>query len=428
MSSSQIKTQNELGAEDRSSNDRIGERVTGTLEQRYARTEHAAVSPGWTWSSIIESPITIALVFILLINGALLLWQPLDKVDPNKLPATHTWAWWATQEFMHTSPTPPVVLIGSSLVMHSVSRQDADFLNHDIDYVRHHRSDYLESLLKHKYGNDKYAACFNFALPGDLISDDYMIVRTILAGDHAPKYIVLGLSLRDFIDNAVNCVGTTPPFRYLKRFAKIDDIIDLAMPRFWQQLDYTFGKIFYLWQKKLDLQVFFEERAKKLLIAPMATLGAPSLLNNLDYRHHVPANLHSEVEEGMAIVKAHEPVTFDPNFADYRRRCGNANWSMFNTQAIFLTKLLELCKERGIKVVLINMPLTPENVAMMPAGSWEKYIQCLTNAASAQGVPFIDFNRDKRFTHEDFYDTAHMNSSGGKKFLEALTSTGYLKL
>src|SRR5271154_5376666 len=126
---SQTKAKLEHEAKDRSSEDGMVEHTLGSLEQSYARTEYAAVSPGWTWSSIMQSPITIGLVLILLFNGVLLLWQPLDKVDPNKLPATHTWAWWATQEYLQTIPTPPVVLIGSSLFMHSVSRQDADFLN-----------------------------------------------------------------------------------------------------------------------------------------------------------------------------------------------------------------------------------------------------------------------------------------------------------
>jgi hypothetical protein len=376
----------------------------------------------------LQSPIAIAFVLILLANFALLCWQPFARVDPRLMPATHTWTWWAVQEYFNAKPTPPVVLIGSSLFMHSVSREDADFLNQDLDYVRHHRSMYLEHLLKSKYGADKYAASFNFSLPGDLISDDYMIVRTILKGDRLPRYIVMGLSLRDFIDNAVNCPGTTPPFRYLKRFTDIDDIVNLALPKIWQQMEYRFGQIFYLWQRKLDLQVLAEEWVKQVIRPTMQNNTAPSLLNNLDYRHHVPANLHSEVEEGMAIVKAHQPVVYDPNFADYRRRCGKPNLEMFNNQAEFLKKMLRICKERGVSVLVLNMPVTPENLALMPPGSYERYLDTVKTCTLAEGYRFEDLNGDKRFVHTDFYDTAHMNSSGGKKLLEAIVGLDYIKL
>jgi hypothetical protein len=404
--------------------------LIGSLEKRLGSGPESDTARWHDWhlASVVKSPILIGALLVLLVNAALLCWQPFARVDPKLMPATHTWTWWAVQEYFATKPTPPVVLIGSSLFMHSISREDADFLNQDLDYVRHHRSCYLERLLKDKYGQNTDAACFNFSLPGDLMSDNYMIVRTILQDDHVPKYVVMGLSLRDFIDNAINCPGTTPPFRYLKRFTDINDIVGLAMPQFWQQLDFRFGQAFYLWQRKLDLQVLAEEWAKKSFRPWAEKTAFPSLLNSLDYRHHVPANLHSEVEEGMAIVKAHQPVTFDPNYADYKRRCGKANLPMFEIQAEFLKKTLQICKDRGIKVVVLNMPVTPENLAMMPSGSYDRYLHTIAACATAQGFPFKDLNTDRRFVHSDFYDTAHMNGSGGKKLLESIAAIDYINL
>jgi len=424
---SQLKDQTEDRAEiGKTSRSEGSSDVLGLLERRLASGPEGK-RVGFRFGTVAKSPVTIGALLILLINAALLCWQPFARVDPKKMPATHTWTWWAVQEYLGTNPTPPVVLIGSSLIMHSLSRQDADFLNQDLDYVRHHRSIYLESLFKRKFGADN-AACFNFSLPGDLVSDNYMIVRTILTGEHKPQYVVMALSLRDFIDNAVNCPATTPPFRYLKRFTDISDIANLAMPKIWQQFDFRFGQVFYLWERKLDLQVLAEEWAKTLFRPWSQKAAAPSLLNNLDYRHHVPANLHSEVEEGMAIVKAHQPVTYDPNYADYKRRCGKANQPMFAIQAEFLRKALQICKERGIKVVVLNMPLTPENLALMPPGSYEQYLNTVRDCSAAQGFPFEDLNSDKRFGHSDFYDTAHMNASGGKKLAEAISQFDYIKL
>jgi hypothetical protein len=311
--------------------------------------------------------------------------------------------------------------------MHPVSRQDADYLGHEFDYVRHHRSVYLEECLKKRFPGSKNLSCFNFALPGDLVSDDYMVVRGLFHGQHRPRYVMLGISLRDFIDNAVNCPGTTPPFRYLKRFTDIDDLVDLAMPRYWQRIDYHIGKFFYLWDKKLDLQVLLDHASKQILTPVLKSISLPSLLNDLDYRRHVPSDLHSEVEEGMAIVKPRLPYSFDLNFADYRRRCGSANDGMFRIQTTFLRKLVDLCNQGHIQLIIVNMPLTKENVAIMPNGCYEHYLAVAQSIAKAGGVKFLDLNADQNFLHGDFYDTAHMNSAGGKKLLDILSNLDCLR-
>ena len=81
-------------------------------------------------------------------------------------------------------------------------------------------------------------------------------------GKHKPEYVILGLSLRDFIDYAVKCPGTTPPFRYLQRFTDIDDIVNLAFPQFWQRFDYYFGKFFYPWAKSLIYKLLLAKKPK----------------------------------------------------------------------------------------------------------------------------------------------------------------------
>ena len=371
------------------------------------------------------NPLFLGLILIVLIDIFLCLKQPFANIDPAILPATHTWTWWATQEYLAAKPAPGVVLIGSSLFMHPISRQDADFLNKDFDYVHHHYSAYLSSQLKEHWQLNKAPLCFNFSLPGDLVSDDYMVMRGLFNGKHKPEYVVLGLSLRDFIDNAAHCPGTTPPFRYLRRYTDIDDIVDLAFPRFWQRFDYYFGKIFYPWAKKLDIQAWGAEQTR-LVLGPIANkICSPCLLNDLDYRKHVPANLHSEVEEGMAIIKAHIPYSYDANYADYKRRYGkNKDYAwMLNIQKEFFIKLTALAKARQIKLIILNMPLTKENRDMMPAGSYEQYQALLSNEAHKYGFLYLDLNQNPTFNKLDFYDTAHMNSAGGKKLLDILAST-----
>src|SRR6202044_2094586 len=68
----------------------------------------------------LSNPLCLGLTLLAAINLCLWITQPFAKVDPAILPATHTWAWWATQEYLSCKTAPPVVLLGSSLFMHPI--------------------------------------------------------------------------------------------------------------------------------------------------------------------------------------------------------------------------------------------------------------------------------------------------------------------
>jgi len=371
------------------------------------------------WKELKSSYVLGGILLFLSVNLLLLVLQPLSKVDPESLPSAHTWVWWATREYLQEQHRPAVVLLGSSLLMHPVSRTDADMLGEDLDYVHHHRSLYMESLLAKRL-EIREGSCFNFALPGGMMSDDYIVARALFGGQRKPKLIVLGLSLRDFIDNGVHCAGATPAFRYLKRFTSVDDLMPLAMPELWQRFDYAVGKAFYLWGKKLEMQVALSEKVKQRLAPLMARFCSPSQIDKLDPARNMPSNLRAEVEEGMFIVKAHQPYSWEDNSREYRKRYRTGNDKQFAIQAEFLEKLMALCHAQDIRVLIVNMPLTQTNLALMPAGSYRHYLCVLDQASRRWHSRFVDLSMDSRFQRADFYDTAHMNSSGGQKLIEAI--------
>ncbi len=362
----------------------------------------------------------LAIIVAVMINQMLVIWHPLSDVDPESLPAAHTWVWWATREFMDKKETPDLVLLGSSLLMHPVSRLDADFLNRDLDYVRHHRSVYMEVALARRFGL-RSPYCFNFALPGGMVSDDYMVTRALLRGQRKPRLIVLALCPRDFMDNGIRWCGGTPAFRYLRRFVDIDDLVELAMPQIWQRFEYLLAKGFYLFDKRLDLQVICAETAKRESGEMLGNvLGADASADVCSLP--TPPDTRSEVEAGMFIVKAHQERSFADNSAEYKKRYRAANEKIFSIQATFLKKLLTLSKQNGIGVVIVNMPVTAANMQLLPKGTYEAYISVVRDESGRHGSTFIDLNQDHRFEPDDFYDTIHMNAAGGKKFADAILS------
>ncbi|MBY0358053.1 MAG: DUF1574 domain-containing protein [Candidatus Obscuribacterales bacterium] len=365
--------------------------------------------------------VLIGVVLFIAANLAFFAWQPLAKVDPECLPSAHTWTWWAGREYFGQTRTPELVILGSSLLMKPLAQVDAVYLNKDFDYVKHHQSQYLSHLLSDKA---KIAGlqCFNFALPGAMVSDDFMVLRTLITQKRKPAVVVLGLGARDFIDSGVSCPAATPPFRYLRRFCNIDDLVELSMPQIWQKLEYWIGQSIYLWGKKLDLQVMLTEATKANLGPYYAANFQPCKLVEANPEKNVPGNLRSEIEAGVYMINAHETESFADNTDEYKKRFRNKNEKMFAIQSEFLDKFLYEAMANNVRVLLVNVPVTAANRALMPEGAYHRYLALMHKMAKKWDVPLLQPNQSVTFKHSDYSDTAHMNSVGGRKLLESVAS------
>jgi hypothetical protein len=79
-----------------------------------------------------------------------------------------------------------------------------------------------------------------------------------------------------------------------------------------------------------------------------------------------------------------------------------------------------MAKQDGIKVLIVNMPLTKTNMALMPEGYYQEYLQVLQTTNDRYHCQLLDLNNDKSFETADFRDTAHMNASGGRKLIDRI--------
>ena len=355
------------------------------------------------------------------INFVLLISQPLSKVSPETLPSAHTWTFWAAKEFAAEKKAPDVVICGSSVLMHPIARVEAEHTGKNIDYVLNHQSSYVADKLAGIL-NKSGLSCFSFSLPGSMVSDDYMVMRALLSGPKKPAVVVLGLTLRDFIDSGVTCPGATPPFKYLKRYTNIDEFADLAMPQVWQRMDYWIGKLVYLNGRKMDLQTILSEGAKNTLTPLYTQCFAPCRLLEMDPTRNTPANLRGEMEPGMMIVGPNEVARYDDNTAEYRKRYKRNDPKMFEIQSKFLERLLSEAKQNGIRVVMVNIPVTEENHTLMPPLAYEKYQQRVKELATKWNVDYVDPAPSIKLSKADFYDSVHMNASGGRKLLDSFVN------
>ncbi len=85
-----------------------------------------------------------------------------------------------------------------------------------------------------------------------------------------------------------------------------------------------------------------------------------------------------------------------------------------------LDQLLAQARERGVKVVLLELPLNTEVVGDSFATSQRQYQAPVTALAGKYGVPYIDLNKTVTIPSRDFQDLSHLIAPGRTIWQRAL--------
>ncbi|MDD6571191.1 MAG: hypothetical protein PUF12_02260 [Thermoflexaceae bacterium] len=84
----------------------------------------------------------------------------------------------------------------------------------------------------------------------------------------------------------------------------------------------------------------------------------------------------------------------------------------------YLKKIIRLCRERGIELVLFTTPMTDYHTAVI--GNYDAYHEAVRELAEEQGVAFYDFNLLREdyedYADELFLDSHHLNGRGADVF------------
>ena len=332
-----------------------------------------------------------------------------------------SWTCWTIKDFLERKESPNIVFLGSSLVLVPLDGVDADYLNRRVDGSQHHRSIYFEDKLKEKTGLS--LSTFTFALPGEMPSDAYLIVKNLLKGDKKPDMIVYGVGPRDFLDNMLPSPAATDPYRYLSRFGKIDDIAARVSPEFFARLDYELGKLSYFWQKRSDLSQLGEQTATAA-VNSLVPLPADAEQLSFDDRRLILPDFHPcEVKPGQAWFRpttAAERAVFVDNLGEYKKRYAKMKWDTYLSQMQFFADALDTARDRGIKAVVVSMPITDLNRALLSDLSWDAYRKGVLSMAKRKGATVVDLSQSTDFPRSDFGDTVHLHSGGGKRLFDVV--------
>lgn len=330
----------------------------------------------------------------------------------------HSMVWWTIDDFRKQQKNPDIVLMGSSLLMHVLHCGDAEYLQVPQNEVFHHKAVMLENLLKEKTGAS--VNTFVFALAGQMASDAYALASTLLTGERKPKAIVYTIAPRDFMDNTFSNPASTEIFKFMNHLGGAKDVAWQARPGFLDKVEYGLENLSAIYDHRqylVYLQHNYSESVLKLIgFKNMAEIHTPFKLRRLallDLPEHAGTN--------ERIACPNLPPTFSDNSDEYRMRYQPFKEKPYRTQVAYMEKFLSHCKQEGIQVILVNMPLLDQNLKLMPQGSYDLYKSTVQNLASKYDAQFLDMHDPQTFKQEMYCDTAHMNGKGGMKFFTLLS-------
>lgn len=343
----------------------------------------------------------------------------LNFFDPYQSP-NKSLVFWAVKHFRQEKEPPDIVLLGSSLMMVAHHAGDATYLNSIQNEVFHHRSSVLEGMWKKRTHRD--VSAFSFAIAGQMVSDAYVLTFSLLRNERKPKAIVYGIAPRDFIDNTLPSPASTETYRYAERFADLSKIESEARPSLFERVDLLLSKLSYIYSHRND----FIAAQKTVLTAVLypRTSAADRQRIECPWKLRQLALLQFPEDNGTNELMIapyglhHEP--YKDNSEEYRQRYARVKEKTYDCQLSFFKKLLGYCRDEGIQLSVVNMPLTRDNIALMPPGFYSDYLRKVSSLSSLYGAQFLDMNKEPSFTRECFADSVHLNGLGGVTFFRRL--------
>ncbi len=298
---------------------------------------------------------------------------------------------------------------------------DATYLKKSQDAVYHHRSYYLEHLLKQRSLGD--LSTFSMAIGGQMASDAFAIVSTLFNSADRPKVIVYGIAPRDFIDSMFLDPASTETYRFMTKAGNRSLTATAGHNSFWNKTNSAAEHACFLYDRRLDFVAIGQRWARTFLsailnIQDFDTVNAPPELKLI-----AKVNQPEEAGPNQWLASPYDPhrSTFRDNLPEYKQRYSLFKPKVYQTQIAYFERFLKYCRDTGINVVLVNMPITAENMAILPDGIYRRYSLDVARLAQQYDVKLVDFNKPGIFPHSQFADSVHVNGLGAERFLELLS-------
>lgn len=336
-----------------------------------------------------------------------------------------SWSFWVARNYLMKDQAPQVMLFGSSLIGSATFSADTETMKKYRDCVVDRRAVTLERDLRLRLGAN--TEVFNASIPGSMASDAYLISSALFKPDNKPQLVIIGVNPRDFIDNTLLAPADTEPFHFFCRYVDMGSHLSrAAFGDFFSYIDWTSRR--YLPLKRLNDKV--NEIALQIShLGQSSNAPARTLVSHLHKKRTVLQVFlggGNSIRKGEWLINYPMPIGFQDNTREYMNRYKNPNTALYTREKKFFSAFLSKLQNENIKVLVISMPSTIANRALLPETFRYKFKSYLSDACTEYGADFLDLSDDNRFARMDYLDTVHLNAKGGarlSKFIAARVGT-----
>lgn len=366
-----------------------------------------------------QSSFMRALAFFIVLNMVLAYTNPID-FDKFEFPYKG-WAWWTFNDLRKSPQTHNVALLGSSLMVSAVGNCDAMRKQEQLNLAVYHKAEYLDEKLEKTFGG-KFNT-YNLAGPGQMPSDAYMTLQSMLKTHQRPDVVVYGVAPRDFYDSSMASPVDTEPFRFLSRIVENDEAMPLMFKSPWDKFNWVLEHNIWAYRNALDMNMFLHDKTEQLLDKLFPPATGKDAFTYWDRIKLLPDYKMGEIHPFAVVIHPQDPngpPKFVDNTPEYSERYKRPDKDIYKIQWKFLVKLAELCKRERIELVVVNMPITLDNIKVLGGYRYMPYLNALQVLAMDHDVEAFDLNDFVKYQKGDYHDGVHLNAFGGTKLMDRL--------
>lgn len=264
----------------------------------------------------------------------------------------------------------------------------------------------------------------NMCTGSQVPSEGYLITQALLNQSNPPKTIIYGLSLRDFNENRYLLEWRCDSFASIAPFVPVTADVLEQLNGLLAVKEFLLSHFFFLYRNRTDFANFVAAITKNWLEYLPLDQSFERVQKN-DYRH-APSRSGRLWEEWVPRKRFESQYQRNPEMV--RKLFFDMHAVVYShgdeaTRAIgahYLEALASLCKQKGVDLVIVNMPLSKEIMDLAPPGFNDAFRNYLSMVADRYNAQFIDLLSTSQFPSHLFSDGVHLNYAGSLSFVDKL--------
>jgi hypothetical protein len=320
-------------------------------------------------------------------------------------------------DFFYNDENPDVIFLGTSLIFRASFESDVAFehLRLPKDNLalwefkrRHIECLHFQRLLEGALGAP-IKAC-ELGIPAAMASDYRELIEKLSLFDKTPRVVVCTLAPRDLFDNVYkDSRDTTSAEQIATCYPKSmwfhhTEAAWFYILRRWSLLHFLDRQLDAIKTRCFTYRYNFEQSFRAQLLKTLHQSTLPSTLPPTR-----PKPLSAPLIHNYNDLSCYQFSYNPPDFDEFAR-----NAEQLRSMAV-------QCKKKGYTLLLVDMPVTPENRAQMTEEALNLYRKTLRDIAREYDLVLLLPDQNATYEAKDFVDSVHLTASGGQKFFQNLT-------